>query len=188
MAYTAWSVVFGEQPTAAKWNQLGTNDAGFKDGTNLDDGILLARHFTDKSIASERLNSTVAFLAWAGAGTSINPSTFTKIAFNTEEFDLGNDFASNTFTAPVAGIYWFGARIDVNTTTSIRSFTTLYKNGSEYIRGNDGLGARGQYVGGIIRLAAGDTVDVYHWNDNGNNSAGGNQYLSWFSGYLIGEV
>lgn len=36
MAYTAWSVVFGEQPTAAKWNQLGANDAGFKDATNID--------------------------------------------------------------------------------------------------------------------------------------------------------
>lgn len=36
MAYTAWSVVFGEQPSAAKWNILGTNDAGFKDGSNID--------------------------------------------------------------------------------------------------------------------------------------------------------
>lgn len=36
MAYTAWSVVFGEQPTAAKWNQLGENDAGFKTGANID--------------------------------------------------------------------------------------------------------------------------------------------------------
>lgn len=27
--YTAWSVVFGEQPSAAKWNQLGTNDSSF---------------------------------------------------------------------------------------------------------------------------------------------------------------
>jgi hypothetical protein len=29
MAYSAWSVVFGEQPSAAKWNILGTNDAHF---------------------------------------------------------------------------------------------------------------------------------------------------------------
>lgn len=36
MAYTFWSVVFGEQPSASKWNILGTNDAGFKDGTNID--------------------------------------------------------------------------------------------------------------------------------------------------------
>lgn len=31
MAYTAWSVVFGEQPSASKWNILGTNDAHFYD-------------------------------------------------------------------------------------------------------------------------------------------------------------
>lgn len=29
MAYQSWSVVFGEQPSAAKWNILGTNDAFF---------------------------------------------------------------------------------------------------------------------------------------------------------------
>lgn len=29
--YSAWSVVFGEQPSAAKWNILGTNDAYFDD-------------------------------------------------------------------------------------------------------------------------------------------------------------
>lgn len=31
MAYSSWSVVFGEQPSAAKWNILGTNDAHFYD-------------------------------------------------------------------------------------------------------------------------------------------------------------
>ena len=44
MSYTEWSVVYGEQPTAAKWNQLGSNDAGFRDGTNIDDDVILARH------------------------------------------------------------------------------------------------------------------------------------------------
>lgn len=29
MAYSSWSVVFGEQPSAAKWNILGTNDSAF---------------------------------------------------------------------------------------------------------------------------------------------------------------
>lgn len=33
MAYASWSVVFGEQPSAAKWNILGTNDSSFNDGT-----------------------------------------------------------------------------------------------------------------------------------------------------------
>ena len=38
MAYATWSVVFGEQPSASKWNILGTNDAFFYtytgEGTN----------------------------------------------------------------------------------------------------------------------------------------------------------
>lgn len=35
MSYASWSVVFGEQPSAAKWNILGTNDASFNDGSGL---------------------------------------------------------------------------------------------------------------------------------------------------------
>lgn len=35
MAYASWSVTFGEQPSAAKWNILGTNDSAFNDGTGL---------------------------------------------------------------------------------------------------------------------------------------------------------
>jgi hypothetical protein len=35
MAYQSWSVVFGEQPSAAKWNILGTNDASFNDGSGI---------------------------------------------------------------------------------------------------------------------------------------------------------
>lgn len=40
--YTAWSVVFGEQPTASKWNQLGTNDASFNEriGANFSAGLV----------------------------------------------------------------------------------------------------------------------------------------------------
>lgn len=40
MAYAAWSVVFGEQPSAAKWNILGTNDASFNDGTGIADATI----------------------------------------------------------------------------------------------------------------------------------------------------
>lgn len=55
MAYTAWSVVFGEQPTAAKWNQLGENDAGFKDGTNIDNLAILTRHIADSNVTGAKI-------------------------------------------------------------------------------------------------------------------------------------
>ncbi len=38
MSYSAWSLVYGEQPSVAKWNILGSNDAHFYDflGANLE--------------------------------------------------------------------------------------------------------------------------------------------------------
>lgn len=40
MAYASWSVIFGEVPTAAKWNILGTNDASFNDGTGIGTAVV----------------------------------------------------------------------------------------------------------------------------------------------------
>lgn len=68
MAYTAWSVVFGEQPTAAKWNQLGTNDAGFKDGTNIDNLAILTRHIAALAVTEAKINLT--FTAYTNSGTA----------------------------------------------------------------------------------------------------------------------
>lgn len=62
MAYTAWSVVFGEQPTAAKWNQLGTNDAGFKDGTNIDNLAILTRHIAALNVTKAKIEAAVTDL------------------------------------------------------------------------------------------------------------------------------
>lgn len=45
MAYQAWSVVFGEQPSAAKWNILGTNDAAFYNGGGVTSNGLVENFF-----------------------------------------------------------------------------------------------------------------------------------------------
>lgn len=44
MAYSVWSVVFGEQPSAAKWNILGANDASFNDGTGIANQTITPNH------------------------------------------------------------------------------------------------------------------------------------------------
>lgn len=67
MAYTAWSVVFGEQPTAAKWNQLGANDAGFKDMTNVDDNSLALRHIPNALITAVKLATHLKIGSISGA-------------------------------------------------------------------------------------------------------------------------
>lgn len=73
MAYTAWSVVFGEQPTAAKWNQLGANDAGFKDGTNIDNLAIITRHINTNAVTGDKLATNAIIL-----GKSIITTTVTQ--------------------------------------------------------------------------------------------------------------
>lgn len=79
MAYTAWSVVFGEQPTAAKWNQLGANDAGFRDGTNIDDGAIVARHFADGAIPFSKLDDV--WYEELGRAEIAAPATSISVSF-----------------------------------------------------------------------------------------------------------
>lgn len=62
MAYSSWSVIYGEQPSATKWNILGSNDASFNDGTGIGTG----------AIGLSKLDATVLFpgliTPYGGAG------------------------------------------------------------------------------------------------------------------------
>ncbi len=79
MAYTAWSVVYGEQPTAAKWNQLGTNDAGFKDGTNIDDNAILKRHLANQIVTPNELDLDGAN-SFVSTDQTTSSTTYTDLA------------------------------------------------------------------------------------------------------------
>lgn len=85
MAYAAWSVVFGEQPSAAKWNILGTNDASFNDGTGLGDRVVTGRSIDTASIVyktttpSGNSDSTGSYADW-GASTTLAVPTWANRA------------------------------------------------------------------------------------------------------------
>lgn len=51
MAYQSWSVVFGEQPAASKWNILGTNDSSFNDGTGIGTNAIAAASLATNAIS-----------------------------------------------------------------------------------------------------------------------------------------
>jgi hypothetical protein len=69
MSYQVWSVVFGEQPTAAKWNILGQNDAGFNDGTAIGDDAIIQRHIADNIILPAQLTSAASWWSEVGRTT-----------------------------------------------------------------------------------------------------------------------
>jgi hypothetical protein len=65
---------------------------------------------------------------------SIN--TFTKVTLGSENFDTNSNFASSTFTPTVAGYYQINGSVNMNGTVS-RMIVSIFKNGSEYLRGTD---------------------------------------------------
>jgi len=85
MAYTAWSVVFGEQPSAAKWNILGENDASFNDGTGIADGAITGDKLDTASVVHKtstpagNSDSTGSFATW-GSTTTVDVPTWANRA------------------------------------------------------------------------------------------------------------
>ena len=157
MAYASWSVVYGEQPSAAKWNILGTNDASFNDGTGIADGAVTPPKWTNP----------YKFSAYASGAQNVGTAA-TKVQFNTENYDSNSNYDSATnyrYTAPVAGFYQFNVAILVNTLgsgTHVAAY--LLKNGSTastlfFISAAAGT-ASGFSTATQIQLAAGDYVEV----------------------------
>jgi len=65
-------------------------------------------------------------------------STFTKVPFNTRDFDTSNafDITNNRFTPQVAGYYQITARASTGGNSTGQMTSSLYKNTStEYVRG-----------------------------------------------------
>lgn len=99
MAYQAWSVVFGEQPSASKWNILGTNDASFNDGSGIGDNAIIARHLSDGIVGSAEVATGVcvqqvsSLYSAVATGTTIIPLDDT-LPQNTE----GTEFMTATIT------------------------------------------------------------------------------------------
>lgn len=78
------------------------------------------------------VTGTPAFSAYPSGSQSVTTSTWTKLQYNTEEFDTNSNYDNVTnyrFTPTVAGYYSFTAGAILATTVS-RTILGFYKNGS----------------------------------------------------------
>ena len=69
-----------------------------------------------------------AFSAYQSSAQTLSTATFTKILYQTEEFDTNSNFASSTFTPTVAGYYQVVGAVQFGSATTCA--VRIYKNGS----------------------------------------------------------
>lgn len=192
MAYTAWSVVFGEQPTAAKWNQLGANDAGFKDGTNIDNNAILDRHILVNNLLTTKIYNPVKFSAYRNAALTTGTSG-ADIVYDTKVFDTGTNFntSNGRFTAPADGFYAFFAGNIVAHNADLM-YMNIKKNGTELKRFKEDptvvSGNNTNSGAAFVKLLAGDYVTVGYNSNNNRSFVVGNEAYVWFNGFLVANT
>ena len=133
----------------------------------------------------------VMFQAYASSNQSITNYSDNDVTFGGEDFDIGSNFASSTFTAPIAGKYVFMVRLQIADATSNWIKVKLIPSGKQYQwqwkTGNtDTMCEFSQ----IVDMAASDTAKVTIVADDNNYSiigdSGSTYHQSTFSGYLLG--
>lgn len=117
-----------------------------------------------------RIGNLAKFAASASADTVAAANTWTRVPFNTADSNDQGAFGSGRFTAPEAGLHRFSAALlyKRNGSSAPTAFEAqFYRNGAAAGRGRaaatgtlvDGVTALG--LGAALKLAAGDTVEVF---------------------------
>jgi len=135
-----------------------------------------------------------AFEAWINTLSSSFSQGQTWV-FNATRINRGNSFSTSTgrFTAPVEGVYVFGATLgDDDATEFSGKIVSFFVNGGYYrdiTEGETGNGAHWEtHAGTLIYLNTGDYVDV-RCRGGGvilNNGSDGPAFRNSFYGYLLG--
>ena len=104
-----------------------------------------------------------AFSAYQSSSQTLSSATFTKLLFQTEEWDTNNNFASSTFTPTVAGYYQVSGGLAVAVTdTGIR--LAVYKNGTvfKYLSYDYSAAAGATYGSALVYLnGSSDYIELY---------------------------
>ena len=128
--------------------------------------------------------------------SNIALNTVHDVSFETEKYDVGSNFASNVFTAPVTGYYLLtcSLRVDnLDTATDYYSLRINYSNGEfRNLLDPDVFAVDATYntqlITGIANMDAGDTAKVqFSVSTNGTAQADikNDEYKTYFSGHLL---
>lgn len=113
---------------------IGTPSDGTVTTAKIADANVTTAKIADANVTQAKLAAGVAgngpaFSAYQSSSQTLTSATFTKLLFQTEEWDTNNNFASSTFTPTVAGYYLITGAMEV-TSAVTQIVLRLYKNGA----------------------------------------------------------
>tara|TARA_R100001015_G_C4549097_1_gene111375 strand:+ start:26 stop:625 length:600 start_codon:yes stop_codon:yes gene_type:complete len=182
------------------------------DGTLIADDAINSEHYTDGSIDTAHIGDdqvTAAKATGVGANsasfhirkssnqTGLSSGGWTKVTFDDEVFDTDSAFASDKFTAPSDGKYFFTSAAKINdggTNTLLGSGMRFTINGAIaaeeiHFMVNGSNNAEGKSVTAVLNLTASQYVEVYAYaQDNGGANCsitGGNDRDTFFMGFKL---
>ncbi len=121
-----------------------------------------------------------AFSAYSNANQNISTSSYTKLQFQTEEFDTNSNYDNATnyrFTPTVAGYYQiYGSAIFNISPTTLNGVLLIYKNGSAF-KSVVGFGSNlnawfNPTISSLVYLnGTTDYIEMYIWQSSGSTQA-----------------
>jgi hypothetical protein len=127
-----------------------------------------------------------AFSAYPNANQTLSATTYTKVLFQTEEFDTNNNFASSTFTPTVAGYYQVNTAINWGTAIS-RGIVKAYKNGADFKTLSDFQNTTSNAQGGSCLVycnGSTDYIEIYAYAGVGCTLSAGST-STWFQASMV---
>lgn len=152
-------------------------------------------NITSTGNLGNQLNTTrSAFLAFPSANqTGVAKGAFVTVILATEIFDQNNNFASNTFTAPVTGKYCFQCEVEISAinaatrfeviiVTTARTYNIFRINPTVTVPSGSGINGFNGCV--FANMTANDTAILQVVVDGGTSTYTINT-SSYFSGFLV---
>ena len=164
------------------------------DTITIPSGATITNSGTANGFGDTVVTGTSGFFAH-GSGSAQTPSanSWTSVTvFGTERYDIANNFASNTFTAPATGKYYFSTSLSFDSVSGnflkVRINPSGFTNPSDVSsNGTDGLDGNGHKSLGlsyIIDMTSGQTADVQVYTSSASLDVLANNH-SFFCGMRI---